>query len=189
MSNLYISPPSRLNDNLENSPKSINNYSPKFNNLKNRPTLNEKLLNKRMYRPRLLQSNQGNSLTSKHYGDPPFFTNAKPAAMLERGLVRNTDELYPNDTGLYIISDGPELEVTVIKGGHLRQDGNGVYSFLDNNTGKIFEALVDERYEKWDLYNRTKPKKFIPKSKKFSLFRPSTWRRRGGSKKNKTRRT
>jgi hypothetical protein len=99
--NLYVSPPSS-DGGLPESPSV-------------KPELNESLMNKKKYRRKVFPNgtfeyNNRNTLISRHWGNTPFFTNAKPTAMLERGWVRSSDFLGPGQKGLYTEKDGEEIE-------------------------------------------------------------------------------
>jgi len=53
------------------------------------------------------------NLPKLHFGGNEFFTNAKPARMLELGLKLSTVELNVGDEGLYMERDGPTIKVKV----------------------------------------------------------------------------
>jgi len=111
-----------------------------------------------------------NTLESKMWGNAPFFPNAKPTSMRERGLRRAESEyLEPGRKGVLIDNDGPEIEVTVVED----RSKNNVYKFVDA-TGIIHERRPGERYEGWDFYVAIPAKPFVPIP-----------RRRGGNRKSR----
>jgi hypothetical protein len=162
--NLYISPPSSEGGLPDQVPTSV------------KPTLNEKSMNKKVYRRSVFphgtfRKNNRNTLESKEWGNTPFFTNAKPTSMLERGWIRSRNSLKPGQKGLYTVKDGPEVEVTVVSRGQVyngnRRNSKLYYIFLDSN-GNNINASEKDRYEEWDFYTATRPVPFV--------------RRRGGRK-------
>jgi len=113
-----------------------------------------------------------NTLESKLWGNAPFFPNAKPASMKERGLrISESEYLEPGKKGVLIDNDGPELEVTVVE--DCSKNNNNIYKFVDAS-GIIHERRRNERYEGWDFYIPTPAKPFVPIP-----------RRRGGYKKTR----
>ena len=57
--------------------------------------------------------NQPLNLPKLVFPSNEFFTNAKPASMLEKGLKLSTTELSVGDEGLYMERDGPTIMVRV----------------------------------------------------------------------------
>jgi topoisomerase IA-like protein len=57
--------------------------------------------------------NQAINLPKLVFPSNEFFTNAKPASMLEKGLKLSTIELNVGDEGLYMERDGPTIIVRV----------------------------------------------------------------------------
>lgn len=111
-----------------------------------------------------------NTLESRLWGNAPFFPNAKPASMKERGLRRAESEyLEPGRKGVLIDNDGPETEVTVLED----RSKNNMYKFVDAS-GNIHERRPGERYEGWDFYVAIPAKPFVPIP-----------RRRGGNRKTR----
>ena len=169
--NFYVSPPSSEGGLPDPVPQNV------------KPILNKTLMKKRVYRKKIFpngtfEKNNRNALPSRQLGNTPFFTNAKPASMLERGWIRSMDSLRVGQKGLYTIKDGPEIEVSVISRGE-KYNGtakNGVlqYVFLDTN-GNNIDASEGDRYEEWDFYTATNPVPFVP--------------RKGGTRKHKKRKT
>jgi hypothetical protein len=154
--NFYVSP--------ESSSAGSEHLSPV--NLK--PILNEKLLNIASNRrgfPNGIFSkrNNRNTLNSKQWGNTPFFTNAKPTSMLERGLLRSRGKLKSGQKGLLTQKDGPEFKVEVAEVSHKAYPKTGyIYSFIgDNNT--MIKLNDNDRFEEWDFYYYTKPVPFVPK--------------------------
>lgn len=110
-------------------------------------------------------------LNSKIFGNAPFFSNALPASMLEKGWIRaEPDMIYPGTKGLYTINDGPSFEVTVKK-----SDMNNKYTFVADEDGTVIRPVIGQRYEDWDFYVKTKPVPFVP--------------RKGGKKSRKSRKS
>lgn len=88
------------------------------------------------------------TLESKVWGDAPFFPNAKPASMKERGWRRSEmDTIQPGKKGLLVEKDGPEIEVTVLQ----NYDENHMYKFVDES-GKVYDRYYSGRYDEWDFY-------------------------------------
>lgn len=146
-----------------------------------RPELNEKLLNRRVKRelpfpPGTFSNNSHRSpLMSRRWGRPPFFTNAKPASMLERGLKRNKEALVPGQKGILTTNDGPEEEVQVVSVSRKQSPKKvNVYTFM-NSSGEIFDKDDLDRFEEWDFYTVVEPKPFVP--------------RKGGAKRKSKRKT
>ena len=115
----------------------------------------------------MLQGTMRRTVDSRQWGDPPFFINAKPTRMLERGWKRLI-EIREGMKGLVTIDDGPSIHVTVVsvKLSHNRIE----YKMLDTDTGEKFILNSKSRYSEWDFYVRTAPVPFVP---------------RGGSKKTR----
>jgi hypothetical protein len=169
--NLYISPPGSEGGLPDPVPQNV------------KPTLNKTLMKKRVYRrPVFLhgtfRKNNRNTLESREWGNTPFFTNAKPTSMLERGWIRSRSSLKYGQKGLYTVKDGPEVEVTVVSRGQVyngnRKNSKLYYVFLDTS-GNNIHASEGDRYEEWDFYTATRPVPFV--------------RRRGGTRKHKKRKT
>jgi len=119
------------------------------------------------------------TLESRRWGNAPFFTNAKPAAMLERGWIRSR-EIKRGARGLLTIKDGPELEVKVIDGLHYNLlTGKGLFTVIElgSSTREPINLPLNSWHEEWDFYIPTKATPFVPRGS------------RGGStrKKNKTK--
>jgi hypothetical protein len=91
--------------------------------------------------------------------DPGGFPNAKAASMLERGLKKKSvNFLGKANSGVLVIDDGPEIEVNVIQGLHMKDD-KWVYTFKDS-TGNEFDMPYRES---WDFYIKTEPVPFVPR--------------------------
>jgi len=153
MSNLYISPTSSENG------TPVTPSSP----ILPKPTINLGKIRNGNWNPPLSVpqgtfTNDPSRLTleSKHYGDPPFFTNAKKASMLERGWVR-ANMIYPGQTGLYTMDDGPEAEV-IVQG----SDDPRLYKFIADD-GTVIRPVKQQRYGTWDFYSKTTPVPFVPR--------------------------
>lgn len=135
--------------------------------------------------PRGTFTNKANrpALNSKQWGNTPFFTNAKPASMLEEGWLRSALPLYIGEEGLYMAKGGPKIEVTVenlILNAHPQTTK---YIFLDTSGGHI-EADERDRFEEWNFYTRTTPVPFVPIKKSGGNYKKrKTYRKR--SKKQK----
>jgi hypothetical protein len=134
-----------------------------------RPEINLNVLNQKFYRTRKLPifrqfNNMGsrNTVNSKQHGNAPFFTNAKPAWMLERGWVRSRDHLQVGQRGLFTEKDGPEILARVIDVDNPYPYNHYLYTFLDTTTGKLFEAYRG-RFERWDFYDAVEPVPFVPR--------------------------
>ena len=156
-SNLYISPATSFAGSENLSPVNL------------KPTLNETLMNKRSSIRKKFPNgtfsrrNNRNTLNSRQWGNTPFFTNAKPASMLERGWVRSVHRLKLGLKGLYTEKDGPEIEVEVINVTDKPRARRGcIYSFK-NSSGGLISADDDNRFEEWDFYTATNPVPFVPK--------------------------
>jgi hypothetical protein len=160
--NLYVSPETS-SAGSENIPVNL------------KPEINLRLVeqNGRRGRRVVFNGNSRTPISSKGWGNAPFFTNAKPARMLERGWVRAIDKLTPGEKGLYTEKDGPESEVEVVE----VINNKKLHSYtLKNKAGNLFNANNSDRFEEWDFYYPTAPKPFIP--------------RRGGTRrKSKSRKT
>ena len=156
--NLYVSPPS-------SSPGSENVLPV---NLK--PTMNEKLMNTKSNRRRgfpngiFSRRNNRNTMNSRQWGNTPFFTNAKPTSMLEKGWVRSRDKLKVGEKGLLTYNDGPQFDVEVVnkKLKIFKSVPWAIYSFKNNND-EVFELDDRDRFEEWDFYTATNPVAFVPK--------------------------
>lgn len=143
-----------------------------------KPTINIPENNDSYSRPRLAvppgtftNNPKRRPLTSRQFGNAPFFINAKPASMLERGWIRaDSDPILPGTKGLYTIKDGPEFEVTVEE-----PDKKKMYKFKADEDGTVIRPVIDDRYEDWDFYVKTKPVPFVP--------------RKGGRKSRKARKS
>jgi hypothetical protein len=173
MSNYYVSPPSS-NGGLPESPSL-------------KPTLNEESLDKVLKREpefvKVLKTYPAfvpikkSPLVSRIWGRPPFFRNAKPAAMLERGWIQPREYLVSGQKGLYTEKDGDEVEATVksrVRAVSKRIDYDGQWEYtLQTENGNFIKANEGDRYEAWDFYTATTPVPFVP--------------RKGGSKKRKSR--
>jgi hypothetical protein len=149
-----------------------------------KPTLNETLLNKRNLTRRGVnldlprEEYDRDTVNSKRWGKAPFFSNAKPASMLEQGWKRNTRALKVGDKGLYTINDGPQVEVEVEKV-ITNEGGRDVYTFKDIS-GQLINPETNERFEGWDFYDRVTPVPFVRKG--------GTKKRSSHRRKKKTRR-
>jgi hypothetical protein len=169
--NFYVSPPGSEGGLPDPVPQNV------------KPTLNETLMNskgaKRLIFPAgTFRPNMRTKVKSRRWGNTPFFTNAKPASMLEKGWIRSRSSLRPGQKGLYTVKDGPEIEVTLVTRGQ-KYNGNARnavlhYMFLDSN-GNNIDASERDRYEEWDFYTATNPVAFVPK--------------KGGTRKYKKRKT
>jgi hypothetical protein len=135
------------------------------------------------------------NLPKLHFGGNEFFTNAKPASMLEKGLKLSTTELSVGDEGLYMERDGPTIMVKVkavrcIPIAELHQQNSTKYKmkylrmfeaqcvneyiFTNVETGADLNPYND--YERdvireWTFYTRVDPVPFV-------------YRRRGLSRQN-----
>ena len=119
--------------------------------------------------PKGIFSNKENrsTLESRYWGNAPFFTNAKPAAMLERGWMRSLS-LLKGQRGLLTIKDGPEVEVKVLEGLHYNLlTGKKFFTVIElgSSTREPIDLPVDSWHEEWDFYIPTKPIPFIPRHK------------------------
>jgi len=156
--NLYISPATSL-------PGSENALAVNV-----KPTLNEKLINTKSNRKKgfpngiFSKKNRRNLLVSREWGKPPFFTNAKPTSMLERGWIKSRGYIQPNKIGLYTLKDGPEFEVKVIKAVDTEfGDYIGMMYTFQGKSGEIFKAGDNNRNEVWDFYYPTNATPFVPR--------------------------
>jgi len=159
------------NENENESPGSQASAPPTFNA---KPTLNEGLMEQNGYRPRFNPRIPGyygrygynpyNPISSKQWGNAPFFPNARPASMLERGWVRceNFNLLIPGQKGLLKLDDGPEMLIIVTDvpmGGKLRitvkQLGTG------GNKSEPFDLFQNQQFSTWDIYLPTEAVPFI----------------------------
>ena len=120
-------------------------------------------------------------LNSKHWGNTPFFTNAKAASMLEKGWLRSMLPLQIGEKGLYTMKDGPNIEVTV-DDVILRPQKRARYIFIDSS-GQEIEAVERDRFEEWDFYTSTTPVPFVPVKKTGGTKKRKTYKKR--SKKQK----
>ena len=102
-----------------------------------------------------------------------FFKNAKAAKMLERGWSSTENSRYGpvdykingGDEGLIVLYDGPEIEVNCIEPLHTNDNFRDVYTFININTGNIFELELLDRNTEWIFYRRVIPVPFVNKSK------------------------
>jgi len=118
-------------------------------------------------------------LMSRRWGKAPFFSNAKPASMLERGLKRSTQVLVPGQKGIITINDGPQEEVEVVSvTTKLLPKKVSVYTFK-NSSGELFEKDDWDRFEEWDFYMVTEAKPFVPKVRKGGKKKSRKTRRKG----------
>jgi uncharacterized membrane protein YgcG len=139
-----------------------------------RPQLNERLLNLTQRYPSRIPAgtftdyHRAPVMSRRFFADPPFFPNAKPASMLERGLRRSDDSrLYAGDQGLLIEDDGPSTEVKVIRNPP-DASGNLNYTFLiikpNPRQGEEIRAPANGRFHEWDFYSYTRPVPFVPRA-------------------------
>jgi len=131
--------------------------------------------------------NQAINLPKLVFPSNEFFTNAKPASMLEKGLKLSTIELNVGDEGLYMERDGPTIIVRVkaircIPIAELQQQNPKKYNmkylnmfetrcvneyiFTNMETGTDLNPYND--YERsirreWYFYTRVEPVPFVPK--------------------------
>jgi len=141
-----------------------------------RPQLNESLMEQEravgFVPPQGLFTNKyRTTLVSRIEGELPFFANAKPASMLERGWVRPMMVLI-GDKGLLTIRDGPEILVKIM-GWRLDPETNRYVYIIKNLAdprAPLFQLRGDERHEEWEFYTPTEAVPFVP---------------RGGSKKTR----
>jgi hypothetical protein len=143
-----------------------------------RPHLNEKHFDKRTRYPSVIPAGfkaPNRRLVHSRVSQtrPPFFQNAKPARMLERGLVRTTlPFLTPNDEGVLIIKDSIEMDVKVVKNPPdmymTRFNGKGDFTFLrlDSNpeNEKIMLIPAEKRFTEWDFYKHETAVPFVPRA-------------------------
>ena len=156
--NLYISPATSFAGSENLSPVNL------------KPTLNKNLLKRRSGKSYVAPNgtfskrNNRNTLESRQWGNTPFFTNAKPASMLEKGWIRSRDNLYLGNKGLLTQMGGPEYEVKIVKKKLKVIEGTArfIYSF-ENNDNKIIDLDSKDRFEGWDFYTPTNPVPFVPK--------------------------
>jgi len=97
-----------------------------------------------------------------------FFPNAKPASLLERGLVLNTRIFTTADAGIrgtLILDDGPTIKVTLesVTG----VGSNSVYTFRNEETGETFTepqmSSGSMRGWHWNFYDNVAPVPFVPR--------------------------
>jgi len=147
-----------------------------------RPQLNEELIGQRRAQgfvpPPGIFTSKGsrNTLESRQWGDPPFFINAKPASMLERGWLRAMN-LLEGERGLLTLKDGPEILVKIVKGLHGAPGTNKkIYTVKDltDSKGEPFDLEASKRHEEWEFYIPVEAVPFVP--------------RQGGSKKIRNKR-
>jgi hypothetical protein len=122
------------------------------------------------------------TLESRRWGNAPFFTNAKPAAMLERGWMRSLS-LLKGQRGLLTIKDGPELEVKVIEGLHYNLlTGKRFFTVIElgSSTREPIDLPLNSWHEEWDFYIPTKATPFVPRGSRGGSIRKR-------NKKSKTR--
>lgn len=135
-----------------------------------KPTLNEKYMNNKLNQKVIFpngifrtRNNRGSAQPSRYLGETPFFRNAKPTSMLEKGWIKTKKNLPQNVSGLYTVKDGPEIQVTVVDFLEKEPPKRGrVYRFVTND-GMIISANDDNRSEEWDFYYATPPKAFVPR--------------------------
>jgi hypothetical protein len=139
-----------------------------------RPQLNEGLLDIRQEYPSRIPAGTfteygGAPVNSKpFFANPPFFSNAKAASMLERGLKRFIySRLSPGDQGLLVENDGPSTEVKVVRNPP-DISGNNNYTFLTVNPipqkGELIFAPARGIFHEWDFYTHTAPVPFVPRA-------------------------
>lgn len=135
-----------------------------------KPTLNKNLINMKSNRQEgfpngtFSKRNTRTTLNSRTWGKPPFFTNAKPASMLERGWIKSRGYIRSNKPGLYTVKDGPEFEVKVLDAVDTdfgRYHGM-MYTF-ETKSGETFKSGDNTRNEEWDFYYPTKAVPFSPR--------------------------
>jgi len=156
-----------------------------------RPTLNSYLITQRRHGRFVLpngiheEQDDRSTLESKEWGDPPFFTNAKRAAMLERGWIQSLT-LIKGEKGLLTEKDGLERNVEVIEGHHeIPGIRHGVYTVIEidketnKQVGNPIDLPVKTQYEEWDFYIATQPVPFVPVPRGA----------RGGSKKRRNKKS
>lgn len=125
------------------------------------------------YLPGVFRRNNRPAVKSTNTGG--VFPNAKAASMLEKGLIKKgIHYIRKGNSGILAIYDGPEIEVSVERGGHY-DNGKYVFSFKDTDE-KVFDMPFSE---KWELYTRTTPVPFVHKKSRRSLKR-KTRRQKGG---------
>ena len=145
-----------------------------------RPEINLSLVNtngRRVSRfpPGTFTRRNHTTLESRQWGNTPFFTNAKPASMLERGWLRARGQLKISQRGLFVDKDGSEEEVELVDIEHRAFPARGrIFTFMDKS-GKTFDIGDTNRFEEWDFYYPTKPVPFTP--------------RKGGKKTRKSKKT
>ena len=152
------------------SPQTSSAGSENLSPVNMKPTINEKLMNKRSNMRKKFPNgtfsrrNNRNTLNSRQWGNTPFFTNAKPASMLERGWVRSSDNLLLGQTGLLTLKDGPEFNVKIVKKQLKLIAGTArfIYSF-ETNDKKVIDLDSRDRHEEWDFYTATNPVPFVPR--------------------------
>jgi len=138
-----------------------------------RPQLNERLLTMSKRYPSRIPAGTFSHvptrkpLHSKIWGNAPFFKNAKPASMLERGYVRSMGrKLVEGEHGLFTEKDGIEREVRVIDN---PPDvyGRPNYTFITVESNPAYKTLIyaplNNRFEFWDFYTHTAPVAFVPR--------------------------
>jgi len=171
-------PNSRMNNNLQYSVNPLY-LSPVARRTLQRQNGKRRLLNDSLH----VRVN----LPKLYFDGNEFFSNAKPATMLEKGLKLSTTELSVGDEGLYVERDGPSFNVRVktvrcIPLYKLREkDPNtyidrylmifesgciNQYIFTDIETGVELNPYND--YERvvmreWSFYTRVAPVPFVPK--------------------------
>ena len=173
MSNLYIS----SNEESEDSPVAAPIAVPVPVAQNARPQLNERSMGIRVQRPSRIPA----GTFSEHFAYPvesrpyrrhppffpPFFQNAKPARMLETGLVRSLDgTLQIGQRGVLMVDDGPSTEVKLMRNPP-DLNGRNNYTFISIKKSpkgyEIFYAPADQRYNEWDFYTHTTPVPFVPR--------------------------
>ena len=123
-----------------------------------RPRLNTRLLELEGSHPFRYPSPIANSVESRpDFKEPPFFPNAKPASMLERGWVRFTGKVLPEE-GLLKINDGYEYNVRVLQ---RSPDISGNYRFQTEES--VMHVPAKGKSADWDFYIKTEPVPFVPR--------------------------
>lgn len=138
-----------------------------------RPILNERFLNMSIRYPSRIppgtfsRAPTRRPLVSRVWGNVPFFKNAKPASMLERGYIKSkTLNLVDGEVGLFTEKDGIERSVRVINN---PPDvyGRPNYTFLTLDPNPAYRtqiyAPIATRFEGWDFYTHTAPVAFVPR--------------------------
>lgn len=138
-----------------------------------RPQLNEGLLHMSIRHPSRIPAGTFSRaptrrpLVSRVWGSVPFFKNAKPASMLERGYIKSKIiYLVQGEVGLLTEKDGIETNVRVISNppDHIGQP-NYTFSTIEPNPQDrtLIYAPLNDRFERWDFYTHTAPVAFVPR--------------------------